>query len=304
MSAMHINVKVFQSFYIWFHLKDINLSQIIGNHTDANKVTYSADFDYEKISASQLRVYIDMQIQTQQADMKYRCGFQFKLTNPGWDEIFVTDALYPLVTSAIDQSCTCYNTLCDQNQISAPVLKFDDQVASKITESFIYTYYTYRKPEETLNEYLINNTGLTWSKGKNTIILLQCTFIILDAFLYDYQGFDTIHNREEFEKVLPFTKYLTLKFNCREIENKKVKLSFLNAILFLQCVDCALKLLLGNKEDILIPPIEAKGMDEEIRTIYIVEGGKFIKQMNESFKNSGARIINLEKFYDWDALFR
>ena len=45
-------------------------------------------------------------------------------------------------------------------------------------------------------------------------------------------------------------------------------------------------------------------MDEEIRTMYMVEAGKFIKHMNESFKNSGARVINAEKFYDWDALSR
>lgn len=113
-----------------------------------------------------------------------------------------------------------------------------------------------------------------------------------------------MHNRKAFEKVLPFPKYLTLKFNCREIENKNVKLSFLNSIFLLQYVDCALKMLLGNKENVLIPLIETKGMDEEIRTIYILEGGKFITQMIESFKNSGARVINLEKFYDWDALFR
>jgi hypothetical protein len=249
-------------------------------------------------------VYIDLLIVTQQAEMKHRSGFQFKLTNPDWDEIFITDAIHPLVTAAVDQCCSCYNTLCDENQIIAPVLKFDDQVASKITESFISQYHKYRKPDDLSNEYLINNNGLTWSKGMNTIILLQCTFIILDAFLYDYQGFNTIHNREVFEKVLPFPKYLTLKFNCREIENKSVKLSFLNSIFLLQCVDCALKMLLGNKEDVLIPLIEAKGMDAEIREIYIAEGSKFITQMNESFKNSGARIINLEKFYDWDALFR
>ncbi len=301
---MHINVKLFQSFPIWFHPKDITLSQIIGNPADANKVTYSAAFDYEKISAAQLRVYIDMYFETQQAELTHRCGFQFKFTNPDWDAIFVSTALHSLVISAIDKSCLCYNRLCAENQVSAPMLKFEDEVATKITENFINKYYTYRKPEDTRNAYLINNTGLIWSKGKNTIILLQCTFIILDAFLYDNQGFDNIHNREEFEKVLPFTKYLTLKFNCREIENKSVKLSFLNAIFLLQCVDCALKLLLGNKEEVLIPTIEARGMDEEIRSVYIVEGGKFIKQMNDSFKNSGARVINLETFYDRDALFR
>lgn len=301
---MHIKAKIFQSFYIWFYPKDITLSQIIGNHADANKVTYSTAFDYEKISASQLRVYIDIHIETQQAEMIHRCGFQIKLTNPTWDEIFVTDVVHPLVTAAIDQSCSCYNTLCAENQISAPVLKFDDQVASNITASFINMYHTYRKPEDIRNDYLINNNGLTWSKGKNTIILLQCTFIILDAFLYDCQGFNTKHNREVFEKILSFPQYLTLKFNCREIENKSVKLSFFNAIFLLQCVDCALKMLLGNKEDVLNPQIEARGMDEEIRTIYIAEGGKFITQMNESFKNSGARVLNLEKFHDWDALFR
>lgn len=128
-----------------------------------------------------------MHIETQQAELIHRCGFQLKLTNPEWDEIFVTTALHPLVASAIDQSCSRYNTLCAENQLSAPVLKFEDEVEPKITENFINMYLPYRKPEDIKNAYLINNNGLTWSKGKNTIILLQCTFIIPDAFLYDYQ---------------------------------------------------------------------------------------------------------------------
>lgn len=36
MNQMNINVKIIQSFYIWFHSKDITLSEIIGNHSDAN----------------------------------------------------------------------------------------------------------------------------------------------------------------------------------------------------------------------------------------------------------------------------
>jgi hypothetical protein len=143
----------------------------------------------------------------------------------------------------------------------APTLKFEDQVATNITANIINLYFTYRRHDDIANEYLINNNGSIWTRRTKTIILLQCTFIILDAFLNDYTDFDNGHNRKAFEKVLPFTKYLTLKFKCREIESKKVKLSFLENIFFLQCVDCALKLLLGDKADILVPQVEKRGMD-------------------------------------------
>jgi hypothetical protein len=38
--------------------------------------------------------------------------------------------------------------------------------------------------------------------------------------------------------------------------------------------------------------------------MYIAEGGMFVQGMFASFKKSGARVMNLEELYDWDALFR
>ena len=191
-----------------------------------------------------------------------------------------------------------------RNNISAPILKLDDQVTTGITKNIINMYSTYRRKDDIANDYLINNTGITWTSGSKTIVLLQGTFIILDAFLYEFPGFDYVHNLKEFEKIMPITKYLTLKFNCWQIENNTVKLSFLNMIFFVQCVDCALKLLLGDKINKLIPQVEKNGMDEEMRGMYITEGAKFVQGIYASLKNSGARVMNLETLYDWDALFR
>ena len=234
----------------------------------------------------------------------YRCGYQFRITNLLWDDIFVTDVVLPLVSVLVVKSSACFNALCNEYDISAPKLKFDDKVATGITESIINQYSTYRRNDDIANDYLINNEGITWTSGSKTINLLQGTFIILDAFLYHFPGFDYVHNEKEFEKIMPFTKYLTLKFNCWEIEKKTVKLSFLNMIFLVQCVDCALKLLLGDKVDKLIPLVERSGMDEEMRGMYITEGGKFVQGIYASLNNSGARVKNLEVLYDWDALFR
>jgi hypothetical protein len=301
---MNINASMIQSYYIWFRLRETPLLQIIGDPLDVNEVKYRFGFDYEKISATDFRIYIDTQVQTFHAGLMYRCAFQFKIAKATWDEIFSTNLILPLVSAAIETTCRSYNELCKENNVSAPVLKFDKSIEAGVTENIINLYFDYRKKDDIANEYLMNNNGITFTKGRNTIVLLQCTFIILDAFLYDCTEFDNQHNMEEFEQMMPFTKYLTLKFNCREIEIKSVKLSFLNLIQFVQCVDCALKLMLGDKTEILIPRIEKRGMDEEIRELYFTEGGKFVKHLNESFKKSGARVINLEKFYDWDAIFR
>ena len=301
---MTINAKLYQSSYVWFMQKDVTLSQIIGEHTEANEVKYRTSFDYEKITATKLRIYLDMYLETAEAELLYRCGYHFRTTNLHWDDIFVTDVIHPLVSVAVDKSSACFNALCAEGSISAPLLKFNDQVTNGITESIINLYSTYRRNDDIANDYLINNNGITYTSGSKTINLLQGNFIILDAFLYYFPGFDYVHNQLEFEKIMPFTKYLTLKLNCWEIEKKTVKLSFLNMIFLVQCVDCALKLLLGDKADKLIPVVEKSGMDEEMRGMYITEGAKFVQGIYASLNKSGARVMNLEVLHDWDALFR
>jgi len=301
---MTINAKLYQSSYLWFRQKDETLSQIIGDHTEANEVKFRTNFDYEKLTATKLRIYLDICLETAQAEILYRCGYEFRLKHPQWDEVFVTDVIHPLVSVAIDNSCKCFNALCTEYDISAPTLKFDDQITAGITSTIIDQYTTYRRNEDIANDFLMNNTGITYTSGSKTINLLQGTFIILDAFLYQFPAFDYVHNLKEFEKIMPFTKYLTLKLNCWEIEKKTVKLSFLNMIFLVQCVDCALKLLLGDKADKLIPLVEKSGMDEEMRGMYITEGAKFVQGIYASLNNSGARVMNLEVLHDWDALFR
>ena len=117
---MTINAKLFQSSYVWFRQKDVTLSEIIGEHTEANEVKYHTSFDYEKITATKFRIYLDIYLETAQAELLYRCGYQFRLTNPQWDEVFITDAIYPLVSVAIDKSSVCFNALCNEITLALP----------------------------------------------------------------------------------------------------------------------------------------------------------------------------------------
>ena len=117
---MNIKANLFQSFYIWFRLKDETVSQLIGEQTEVNEVKYNTSFDYEKITANKLRLYLDIYLETAQAELLYRCGYQFRLTNPQWDEVFITDAIYPLVSVAIDKSSVCFNALCNEITLALP----------------------------------------------------------------------------------------------------------------------------------------------------------------------------------------
>lgn len=300
---MNINIRLYQSNVIWFHLNDASASLLFSINTEPGEGKLNCGYDYEQVNGK-YRFHFDIGLQTREADSLFRVSFEFSFKTGTWDEIFSTDFMQTMLDAALQKSLQGYREQCICYHLKTHPITFKESSTNSIVRGMIEKYFNYRKPDDINNSYLMNTHGATFTGGSETNILIKGTFIILDAFFYENTNFDNEHNMEVFEKVMPRTKYLTLKLKCMEIETKTVKLSFLNYFYLLQCIDCAIKLLLGNKADILIPIVEQSGLDEEYRNILITGGTKLFKEQKDSFKKSGARVINLEKEHDWDLLFR
>jgi hypothetical protein len=300
---MNINIRLYQSNVIWFHLNDASSSLLFSNTAEPGEGLLTCGYDYEQVNGK-YRFHMDIGLQTMEADSLFRVSFEFSFKRGTWDDIFNTDFIQTMLDAALQKSLQGYREQCISHQLKPPVITFKDNITLSIVEGMIEKYFNYRKLDDIHNSYLKNTHGATFTGGSEIDVLIKGTFIILDAFFYENTNFDNKHNLKAFEQVIPLSNYLTLKLKCMEIDTKPVKLSFLNYIFLLLCIDCAIKLLLGNKADILIPIIEQSGLDEECRDILIKGGTKLFKEQQESFKKSGARVLNLEKEHDWDLLFR
>lgn len=300
---MNINIRLYQSNVIWFHLNDASTSILFSTDTAPGEGKLNCGYDYEQVNGN-YRFHMDVGLQTMEADSLFRVSFEFSFKKGTWDDIFSADFIHTMLEAALQKSLQGYHEQCISHQLKPHTITFKDSTTKSIVGGMIERYFNYRKLDDINNSYLINTQGITFTSGNKTNILLKGTFIILDAFFYENTNFDNKHNLKVFEEIIPLTKYLTLKLKCMEIDAKPVKLSFLNFIFLLQSIDCAIKLLLGNKADILIPIVEQNGLDEECRNILIKGGTKLFKEQKDSFKKSGARVINLQKEHDWDLLFR
>ncbi len=296
----NIKAQLFRSTYLWFEPNN----EPKENGAAAN-ISISNNFDYEKLPDGTMRIYLDVSFKYLRASILVRSGFQFKNKSILWDNVFVADVINPMVNLAIQKCYQRFTEQCMENHIESPVsFEADEKTIQSITNGIIKQYFTYRKSDDKANEYLIENIGLEFNPGTDSEITIKGTFLIIDEILYHNSKFDKENNQKVFGNIYPLPRYFTIKLNCLEIEEHPVKLSFFDSIMFYQYIDCALQMLLGNKSAILIPAIEALGMNKEIQDSFLKNGTALFKQLNDMLENSNSRITNIENRMNWNSLIR
>ena len=241
---MNINISLYKSRVIWFHINDAAAALIYSINTKPGECRMNTSFDYERVGAK-YRYHIDVCLETMESNALFRVSFEFNYKGGSWDNVFNTDFILPMLEAAMEQSLRLYSELCISNQVKHQPFAFDEKTLKPMAEGMVQQYFNYRKKDDINNAYLMNTHGITFTSGNDTIVLLLTTIIILDVFFYDCTDFDNAHNQKVFEEVMHRNQYLTLKFNCLDITTKSVKLSFMSFILLLQSMDCAIKLLLN-----------------------------------------------------------
>ena len=272
--------------------------------TSTDEAVISNNFDYEMLFDGTKRVYIDIGLQLNRVEILYRIGIEFNGLEMEWDDVFSTDFIQPFVDNAVDYCYDGYCVYCDENNISRPdEIPLEPSLVASFTESIISRYVNYRSHDDIANAYLLQNVGLECETGSDTVLLMNCSFAILDQILFDSKAFNNAHNRNVFTDIIPLPRYLTIRDNCLLIEYDDVQLNVLDTIWLFQCFDCALQMLVGEKSDIIKEELKTKGFDNKKVRSYIKTGTKQFAALRKMLQSSNARFPNLEKLPDWNSLF-
>lgn len=269
------------------------------------EVVLSSNFDYEMLFDGTKRVYIDIGLKTNQLAIMYRSGIEFDGRENSWADVFTHDFIFLLVNASVQNCDQAFSDFCEeQNTLYPHNFDMDDIHLETITNSIIEQYLNYRSVSDVENAYLINNIGLECEIDADMFMAFKCTFTILDEILFTNPAFNKAHNREAFSDFVPIQRYATLKYNCMQPEAEVVQLSFYDTIMFFQCLDCALQMLVGNQFDQLLLAVEAKGIDKNMSTTFLKLGTEMFTEFRNMLQSSNARIINIENTPDWNSIIR
>jgi hypothetical protein len=269
------------------------------------EVALSSNFDYEMLFDGTKRVYFDIGLKMNSVAIMYRSGIEFDGRDNSWADVFTHDFIFPLVKLSVQNCYEAYSEFCEEHNMLYPHnLDINDIHLETITNSIIEQYVTYRSISDVENAYLINNIGMECDIDDDMFVAFKCTFAILDEILFTNPAFNKGHNREAFSNCVPIQRYATLKHNCMQPDEEVVQFSFYDTIMFFQCLDCALQMLVGDKSDRLLLAKEGKGIDKNMSTTFIKAGTEMFVVLRKMLQSSNARIINIENLPDWNSIIR
>jgi hypothetical protein len=262
------------------------------------------NYDFELSAENKPRIYIDIIFKViPLAAIMTRICFENENHNYEWDFYFRTEVLEPCVKIAVDECINTFKKKCSVNKV-----KLDRDIPAgpgtvqKITQGLIDRYQKHDKKNYILNQQVINTWGFKFIKDFRTQIILKVPFMIIDEVLYFNKNFNRKENLKQFKDCVPEPKYHTVKMKCMEIDHNEVTLSWYHTIFFLNCLDCALQLMLGDHEQKLLASLGPKGLTIQNRDLFVREGAKIFDSYIEEFKKTGKIIIDIDKKYDWNRL--
>jgi hypothetical protein len=287
-----------QSYHLWFEIFD-------KPHAQGFEADITSNYDYEIRLDGKKWVYIDIGLKLNYASIVYRSGFEFDDKTLTWKDIFVSDTVINLLKTAFAETQKGYVIFCEANKIAIPAsCKIPEALLNNFANTILEQYTLYRSISDEQNAYLINTIILEAEPGLETYLMFKYTFDILQEVLFYHVSFNKEHNREVFSDIIPLPRYFTLRNKTKAIEYENVSLSGVDMIMFFQCLDCALQMILGDKADALISYLEKQGFDAETQAAYIQSGTNQFNLLNQMLKDSNARIMNLENRVDWLSIMK
>jgi hypothetical protein len=287
-----------QSYHLWFEIFDKPYEQ--GFEADI-----TSNYDYEIRLDGKKWVYIDIGLKLNYASVVYRSGFEFEEKEITWKDIFVLDTVNSMLKTAFEETQKGYKVFCKVNKIPIPdSCTIPVDLLEPFTKTIVEQYILYRSIDDEEKDSLINTIRFECETGLETILIFKYTFDILDEVLFYHPNFNKEHNRGLISDLVSLSHYATLKSNCKAIELENISLSGYDMVIFFQCLDCALQMLIGNKADLLVSVLEKQGFDSETQAAYIKSGTNQFNQLNQTLKDSNARILNLENRVDWLSIIK
>jgi hypothetical protein len=305
-SKISLQWKAVQFNTLWFEKYDRFDPDVLNRNLKPGHlyIEPAGDYDFEMFTDNKPRIYLDIILKViPLAAITTRICFQNENHRYDWDFYFRTEVLEPCVKIAVDECIKTFKKKCTANSVNLDRdIPPGPDTVQNITRGIIERYHKYGKTNYILNQKVSMTWGFKFIQDVRTQIILKLTFMILDDVLYFNKNFNRKENRKQFKDCVPESKYHTVKMKCKEIDNQEVTLSWYYTFYFLNCLDCALQLMLGDHEQKLLASLGPKGLTDQNRDFLIREGAKILDDFNNDFKNTGKVTIDVDKKYDWNRL--
>lgn len=298
------NVDVIKENLSLIHFETLHESDFVTADLDPSSAAYSVNFDYQTLPEASYRLLFDLGLEMAfAAKLQLRVGFLIKLPNYGIDTIFRRDIVEPLLAQATVDLEKYFREKCADHSITLPPnLSKVVELVQPTAKNIVDTYFSFRKQNDMVNQRVHDAPGFGFSCSSHTYNMMIVVFNIIDQIVYTNKAFKRSHNLDQLTNFVPESSFNTLKFACLEVGDRDVVLSLYQSILLLQCLNCALQLLLGKYEDRLTHSLEEIGVDDKLRSEFFAFGTDLYKTMNDNLQETGAVIPNIEETIDWNSL--
>ena len=303
-----MKVEFYKSVTMWFeafhpHHEEVLLAP--GPDEKGTAAEFSVGFDYEKQPKNKWLLFLDVSISfIPRAKILERSCFRIGYKGT-WADIFNKSLLDALLKLAIERTIETFIKKCRETDDSFTLeVPGVEGLAASFSQGIIDMYQQYRSQDDIDNKVLDENIYLEFIAGDDPYTLTAVTFFVIDALLFNFDAFDRKNNQEQFEKLMPLTYYYSIKDKCADVQEKDTDLTIKQSILFLQCLDFALQMMMGDLEPTLMKLLASTGIDQETRDEYIKLGTAYFDDIIKSLKESKSTLVNLEEKYDWNSLIR
>ena len=292
--TLELNIVQFQTAYNWVN------TELVPDMAE-NELAVSSGFDYETLSNGKKRFYIDIGIKTAALSVDYRSGFEFDGEGLSWSMMLSPGFVKLLVGLATKNSHKAFLESASKCNIAYPHnFEIDEENVDRITNLIVDQYANYRKENDKLNAKAMSDYFLEWESGTEVALVFDCMYIILDAVLFVEPAFSRDHNIDVITDYIFISRYNTIKHRCMTEKAEVVELTVFDSILFLECLNCSLQLLVGRRSDMFEALLERKGFEKEDIRRFITLGTEVFAECNDMLARAGARLIPLENQPLWD----
>ncbi len=301
-----IEVKVFENRILHFNPKPTNGLEFEEEPEEQNIVNFRSNFDYGQLPGNSFFIYIDIGMGVHSyADILTRTGFTFTVNGPTWSDLFVIDFISPMVNIAIINCFKEFRRQCILHKIELPPnLETNVKTGQIITSHIVELYHTKLKQNDIADKELIELDGITLNSDEATLTMVKCAFQVLEEVLFYHKNFNHKHNQLELYHYVPESRFYTIKDSCLNIGSTGLTLTLQDTLFFLQILDCAIQLLLGDRADELISALEHVGIDKLQQGIFFKKTTELFKDFSEKLKTDYSPIKGIEIEYNWNTILR
>ena len=310
-----MEIELYGNSVLWFDkysstFPDLNVD-ITDPKEDSNEyMQIAALYDFETLKDDEYRFYFVLNLRFPNlAALSARFSFRLKEEEFDWDNFFTEGTIREIIVTCMPPAFDCFIETCNEQGVELPPdFERREEESEKfydfVSKDIIANYHKNREPLKLANSPDASKIDLVCPKSGIIHITMNAVFITLDEILFNNQRFNLLSNRKTFFDVVPELRFYTLKEKCLEIANHDVEISVVNMGAFLNCVDCAMQMLLGDKGDYLIPVLEHYNITKEYQKDFFQSVTSLFTTYNEKGKSidPGYSFANHRK--EWNSLIQ